>query len=61
MTLIEAAGGGTDTANASVTYALAAEVENLTLSGATAINGTGNALGNLITGNAAANQLFGRN
>jgi hypothetical protein len=38
---------------------LAAETENLTLTGTTAINGTGNALANLITGNGAANLLAG--
>jgi Ca2+-binding RTX toxin-like protein len=43
----------------SVTHALAAEVENLTLTGAAAINGTGNALNNTIIGNAASNVLDG--
>src|SRR5215208_6456552 len=38
---------------------LAAEVENLTLTGAAAINGTGNALNNTISGNAANNVLDG--
>jgi Ca2+-binding RTX toxin-like protein len=56
----EAAAGGTDLINASVTIAsLAAEVENLTLTGAAAINGTGNALANVITGNAANNIIIG--
>ena len=55
---IEAAGGGTDT-NASVSYVLGAEIENLTLTGSTAINGTGNVLSNTITGNAASNVLLG--
>ena len=50
---------GTDQVNASVNYTLGANVENLTLTGAAAINGTGNALANVITGNGAANQLFG--
>ena len=55
----ELAGGGTDTVFASVHYTLAAQVENLVLTGAGAINGSGNGLGNTITGNAANNALFG--
>ncbi len=57
--VIEAASQGTDTVQSSVSYSLAANVENLTLTGAAAINGTGNALSNLIIGNGAANILFG--
>jgi len=56
---IEQAGGGTDQVNASVSFTLGAEVENLTLTGTAASNGTGNALANVITGNAAANTLNG--
>jgi Ca2+-binding RTX toxin-like protein len=55
----ELANEGTDLVNASITWALAANVENLTLSGTAAINGTGNALDNLLTGNSAANTLSG--
>ncbi|MBI3107832.1 MAG: hypothetical protein HYY95_20070, partial [Candidatus Rokubacteria bacterium] len=55
----EAAGKGTDTVQASLSYTLGANVENLTLTGSTAINATGNALGNTLTGNAAANVLAG--
>ena len=51
---------GTDKVNSSVTYTLSANVENLTLTGALAINGTGNSLDNVITGNSAANQLNGQ-
>jgi Ca2+-binding RTX toxin-like protein len=56
---VEAAGEGTDTVLASVSFALGAEVENLTLTGTTAINGTGNALNNLIIGNSGVNILNG--
>jgi Ca2+-binding RTX toxin-like protein len=55
----EVASGGSDTVQAAVTYTLGVEVENLTLTGASAINGTGNALANVITGNSAANTLDG--
>jgi uncharacterized delta-60 repeat protein len=51
--------GGTDTVNATVSFALANYVENLTLGGAAAINGTGNTLANKIIGNGAANILSG--
>ena len=55
----EAAAAGTDLVKAGVTYTLVANVENLTLTGATAINGTGNALANAIIGNGAANRIDG--
>jgi Ca2+-binding RTX toxin-like protein len=57
--IVEAAGEGVDTARTSVSYAIGAEVENLVLTGAGAINGTGNALANVVTGNTAANTLDG--
>ncbi len=55
----ETALGGVDTIESSLTRTLNANVENLTLTGASAINGFGNALNNVITGNGAANQLNG--
>ncbi|MEO8455673.1 MAG: calcium-binding protein, partial [Sphingomicrobium sp.] len=59
VTLIENLGEGTDLVNASISWVLGANFENLTLTGAAAINGTGNALDNIITGNSAANRLDG--
>ncbi len=57
--LVEAANDGTDTVQASLTYTLAANLENLTLTGSAAINGTGNAANNVITGNSDDNVLSG--
>jgi trimeric autotransporter adhesin len=57
--ITELAGGGTDSVSSAVTYTLAANVENLTLTGNTAINGTGNAADNVLTGNSGANVLTG--
>ena len=57
--IVENPGGGNDLVNASVNYTLGANVENLTLTGAAAINGTGNTLNNVLTGNSAANVLTG--
>jgi hypothetical protein len=55
----ESVGQGTDTVRSSVTHTLAANVENLVLTGNSAINGTGNAIGNKLTGNTGANLLNG--
>ena len=61
-------GGGIDTVIASISYTLGEDVgngtftgdiENLTLTGSAAINGTGNGLNNVITGNSGANALAG--
>ncbi|MFN5999838.1 MAG: Calx-beta domain-containing protein, partial [Dolichospermum sp.] len=49
----------TDTLSASVTTTLPGGVENLTLTGTTAINGTGNANNNVFQGNSANNTLTG--
>jgi Ca2+-binding RTX toxin-like protein len=51
--------GGIDLVNSTASFALGAFVENLTLTGTGAIDGTGNSLDNKITGNSGANQLFG--
>ncbi|KQT11109.1 hypothetical protein ASG40_20030 [Methylobacterium sp. Leaf399] len=51
---------GTDLVYASVSYSLAgSHLENLTLTGAGNLAGTGNSLANVITGNAGANVLNG--
>ena len=50
---------GIDTVKASITYALGSTLENLTLTGSEEINGTGNALANVLTGNDGANELIG--
>jgi uncharacterized delta-60 repeat protein len=58
-TTVEVAAGGIDTVMASITWTLGTEVENLTLTGTATINGTGNALANILTGNIAINTLDG--
>jgi len=51
---------GHDTVEGKISYTLGANVEDLDLSAGGAINGTGNALANLIIGSAAANKLDGK-
>ena len=58
-TIVENAGEGTDLVQSSVTYTLAANVENLTLTGSSAISGTGNAANNTLNGNSGNNALTG--
>jgi Ca2+-binding RTX toxin-like protein len=55
----ELTNAGTDTILTSVTFTASVNVENLTLTGASAIDATGNALANTLTGNAGANRLDG--
>ncbi|SFK46845.1 beta strand repeat-containing protein [Methylorubrum salsuginis] len=58
--LIESAGQGTDLVRSSVSYTLAANFENLELTGSAGLNGTGNAAANTLTGNGARNTLDGK-
>jgi Ca2+-binding RTX toxin-like protein len=57
--ITELADQGIDRVETALTHALAANVEDLRLTGTAAINGTGNALANRITGNAARNVIDG--
>ncbi len=57
--IVEQTGGGLDSVTSAVTYTLAANVENLTLTGTLAINATGSAEANTLTGNSGANVLDG--
>ena len=59
--VVEASGGGIDLVQSSISWSLAGliAVENLTLTGTAALNGTGNALANALNGNDAANLLQG--
>ena len=59
-TIMESASEGTDLVKASVTWALANNLENLVLTGTLDINGIGNSANNTINGNAGANILSGR-
>ncbi|CAK0753662.1 serralysin [uncultured Gammaproteobacteria bacterium] len=55
----EAANAGTDTVQASISCFLGTNLENLILAGASNIDGTGNALSNIIVGNSGVNMLDG--
>lgn len=57
--IVELSGHGIDSIETMLSYVLGAELENLTLTGSAAINGTGNALNNTLTGNSGANRLDG--
>ncbi|WP_085316048.1 Ig-like domain-containing protein [Derxia lacustris] len=58
--IVELADAGIDSVRASVSFSLAnTQVENLLLTGTSAIDGSGNDLANSLTGNAAANRLLG--
>ena len=57
--ITELANEGTDSVSSNVSYTLSANIENLTLTGTSALNGTGNALDNVLTGNSAVNTLAG--
>ncbi len=57
--VVEAADGGVDKVISSVSYTLAAWVENLELTGSAGLSGTGNASNNVIIGNSGANTLIG--
>jgi Ca2+-binding RTX toxin-like protein len=57
--VVELSAEGNDLVRSSVTYTLQATLENLTLTGAAAINGTGNDANNLLSGNSGGNILNG--
>ncbi|HEX6704731.1 MAG TPA: Calx-beta domain-containing protein [Albitalea sp.] len=58
-TVTESASAGTDRVQSAVSFTLGSNVENLTLTGSAATNGTGNTLNNALIGNVAANVLTG--
>ena len=55
----ESAGGGIDTVEASISWTLGANIENLTLTGGWDSTGVGNSLANILIGNAGSNLLDG--
>lgn len=58
--IVEQSDGGYDMARSDISFTLPEHVEKLILTGAEAINGTGNDLANRLEGNDAANHLDGR-
>ena len=58
--IAESTGGGVDTVQASRSYTLSDNLENITLTGMLSINATGNALNNILIGNAGGNILDGK-
>jgi trimeric autotransporter adhesin len=58
-TVVEISNEGIDTVEAAFSYSLGENLENLTLTGTLAVNGTGNELDNVLSGNSAANTLIG--
>jgi Ca2+-binding RTX toxin-like protein len=57
--VVEEPGQGTDTVNASISYTLTPDVENLILKGSAGLTGTGNGLVNTLKGNSGNNSLNG--
>ncbi|GFM87062.1 hypothetical protein PSCICO_24610 [Pseudomonas cichorii] len=57
--VVESQGQGTDTVNASVSFTLASNLENLNLTGSANINATGNSADNILRGNIGDNRLDG--
>ncbi|MDZ7922274.1 calcium-binding protein [Rhodoferax sp.] len=57
--ITEALNEGTDTVQSSITWTLGSNLENLTLTGTAAVNGSGNTLNNVLVGNSASNTLSG--
>ena len=58
-TVVEGASAGTDLVQSTIAYTLGSNVENLTLMGAGAVDGTGNGGANSLTGNSGNNTLSG--
>jgi len=59
VSVIENSGEGNDTVTTTFSYTLSANVESLELIGSADIDGYGNNLANIITGNSGANHLYG--
>jgi Ca2+-binding RTX toxin-like protein len=57
--IVENTGEGTDTVKSNVSYTLSANIEALTLTGSSNVNGTGNDQANTLTGNGGVNRLDG--